>query len=64
MGIVADTNTVVSGLLWHGAPRQVLDNARSGKIKLFTSAVSLAELEDVLGRKKLAERLKIVNIKP
>jgi predicted nucleic acid-binding protein len=25
MRVVADTNTVVSGLLWRGAPRKVLD---------------------------------------
>ena len=25
MKIVLDTNTVISGLLWKGAPRQILD---------------------------------------
>ena len=57
MRVVADTNTVVSGLLWHSAPRQVLDAARAGTIQLFTSAVLLAELEDVLLRPKFAQRL-------
>jgi len=28
MKVVLDTNTVVSGLFWKGAPRQVLDLAR------------------------------------
>jgi putative PIN family toxin of toxin-antitoxin system len=60
MRVVADTNLVVSGLLWHGAPREVLDAARSGKIELFTSIILLAELEDVLGRDKLSNRLKLV----
>ena len=60
MRVVADTNTVVSGLLWHGAPREVLDAARSAKIELFTSSILLAELEDVLGRDKLSKRLKLV----
>lgn len=55
--VVADTNTVVSGLLWRGIPRQVLDAARAGTIQLFTSAVLLAELEDVLLRPKFAQRL-------
>lgn len=58
MRIVADTNIVVSGLLWHGAPRQILDAARAGKIELCTSAVLLAELEDVLSRPKFMARLK------
>jgi uncharacterized protein len=54
---VADTNVLVSGLLWHGPPRQVLDAARAGALALFTSGVLLAELQDVLSRPKFAERL-------
>lgn len=61
---VADTNTVVSGLLWHGAPRRVLDAARDGKLNLFTSAVILAELEDVLSRDKFVSRLVAAGITP
>jgi putative PIN family toxin of toxin-antitoxin system len=57
MNIVLDTNTVISGLFWKGAPRQVLDLARSGVIRLFTSPELLAELADVLGRQKFAQRL-------
>ncbi len=57
MRIVADTNTVVSGLLWHGPPRQILEAARAGKIELFTSEPLLAELHDVLGRAKFITRL-------
>jgi putative PIN family toxin of toxin-antitoxin system len=57
MRAVADTNIVVSGLLWHGPPRQVLDAARNGVVSLFTSADLLAELEEVLSREKFRERL-------
>ena len=57
MRVVADTNTVISGLLWHGAPRKVLDLARTGQITLYTSPALLAELRDVLGREKFAKRL-------
>ncbi len=57
MNIVLDTNTVISGLFWRGAPRQVLDLARSGTFTLFTSPDLLAELVDVLGRKKFSARL-------
>lgn len=55
--VVADTNTVVSGLLWFSTPRQVLDAARIGTIQLYTSAILLAELEDVLLRPKFVQRL-------
>lgn len=64
MRVVADTSTIVSGLLWQGAPRQVLDAARAGRINLLTSAALLAELEDVLTRVKFAERLQRVGITP
>lgn len=57
MRVVADTNTVISGLLWVGAPRHLLDAARSAQITLFTSSILLAELEDVLLRDKFARRL-------
>jgi putative PIN family toxin of toxin-antitoxin system len=61
MNIVLDTNTVISGLFWKGAPRQVLDLARSGTFTLFTSPNLLAELADVLGRKKFSARLEQAN---
>ena len=57
MRVVADTNIVVSGLLWRGNPRRLLEAAREGTIDLFTSAALLAELEDVLSRAKFAQRL-------
>ena len=62
MRAVADTNVVGSGLLWFGPPRRVLDLARSGQIQLFTSPVLLAELEDVLARKKFRRRLELAGV--
>jgi putative PIN family toxin of toxin-antitoxin system len=64
MRVVADTNVVVSGLLWRGKPRRVLEAARDGSIALFTSAALLAELEDVLGREKFAERRRSAGVSP
>ena len=61
MNIVLDTNTVISGLFWKGAPRQILDLARSGTFTLFTSPELLAELADVLGRSKFSTRLEQAN---
>jgi uncharacterized protein len=57
--VVADTNTVVSGLLWHGNPRRVIEAARAGTLQLFTSAALLAEIEEVLQRPKFARRLSL-----
>ncbi|TAH43835.1 MAG: putative toxin-antitoxin system toxin component, PIN family [Gammaproteobacteria bacterium] len=58
MRIVADTNTVVSGLLWRAAPRRLIDAGREQRITLITSPVLLAELADVLGRSKFIEPLR------
>lgn len=59
MRIVADTNTVLSGLLWQGPgpPRAIIDRAREGAITLHTSLVLLAELAEVIGRGKFARRI-------
>ena len=62
MRVVADTNIVVSGLLWFGNPRRVLEAARDGTIDLYTSGVLLDELEDVLGRYKFASRLQVAGV--
>lgn len=64
MRVVADTNIVVSGLMWRGNPRRILDTARAGDIKLFTTATLLAELEDVLNREKFAGRLSSAGVTP
>ena len=60
--IVPDTNIVISGLLWRGNPRRVLDAARDGIIELYTSPALLEELEDVLSREKFAARLAAANV--
>lgn len=62
MRAVADTNVVVSGLLWQGPSRRVLDLARSGRLSLFTTVPLLAELEDVLSRNKLSRRLELASV--
>ena len=64
MRIVADTNVVISGLLWRGNQRAVLEAARDGRLSLFTSVVLLGELELVLGREKFAVRLKLASLTP
>lgn len=60
MRIVVDTNTVVSGLLWQGPPRRLIDLARESAFVLCTSLELLAELKDVIHRPKFAQRLQDV----
>ncbi len=59
---VPDTNTIVSGLLWRGNPRRILDAARDGIIELYTSPGLVEELKDVLSREKFTARLVAANV--
>ena len=52
MRLVLDTNIVVSGLLWGGVPRQLLELGRDGQITFFTSSALLDELVNVLEREE------------
>ena len=61
MRVIADSNVIISGLCWHGAPRAILNAAREDRITLFTSYSLLAELEEVLDRQKFSQRLAAVN---
>ncbi len=53
MRIVADTNTIISGLGWDGPPRRVLTALRDGRHRLVTSPDLLQELARVLTYPKL-----------
>ena len=57
MRIVADTNTVLSGLLWQGPPRRLMDLARQRVFTPCTSATLLAEFAEVIARDKFAQRV-------
>jgi putative PIN family toxin of toxin-antitoxin system len=62
MRIVADTNTVLSGLLWAGPPRRLLDRARERTLTLCTSATLLAELAEVIARDKFVQRVQAAGL--
>lgn len=64
MRLVLDTNIVVSGLVWGGTPRKLLDLARDKHVTLFTSSELLDELADVLSRGKFATMLASRDITP
>lgn len=56
--LVLDTNVVVAGLLWNGAPRQLIDHSISGVgIKIFTSPALIEELRHTLEYAKFAKRI-------
>lgn len=57
MCVILDTNVAVSGLLWNGAPRHLLQAARARRLKLFTSSVLLLELADILERSKFTHKV-------
>lgn len=43
-----DANVIISGLLWKGGPRQLLDLGERSEIRLVTSDYVLAEVRDFL----------------
>ncbi len=57
MRLVLDTNVVASALLWGGVPRLLLQAARGKRVELFTSTPLLAELTDILGRRKFEKKI-------
>jgi uncharacterized protein len=63
MRATLDTNTVISGSLWHGPPHRLLKAAEPDDdfLELFTTSELLAELEEVLSRPKFAARLELAN---
>ena len=65
MRLVLDTNTVVSGLLWKGTEHTLLAEAgERTDIVLYASPKLLAELADVLSRKKLARVVAASELSP
>lgn len=50
--VVVDTNVLISGYLWRGAPRRVLDLTRTDQWLLLSSSATLQEFIRVLTYKK------------
>ena len=64
MRLVIDTNVLLSGLLWHGAPRRLIEAARNGTVVLISSPTLLQELEEVINRSKFAAIFARIERKP
>ncbi len=62
MRVVLDTNTVVSGLLWRGPPRQLLDAVRETRITLYSSTALVAELAEVIARERFLPHLRAAGV--
>ncbi|MBD2175524.1 putative toxin-antitoxin system toxin component, PIN family [Pseudanabaena sp. FACHB-1998] len=62
MRLVLDVNVWISGLLWQGVPRQIIDLARSGAVNIITSEPILSELEEVLARTKFKSKMRSLGI--
>ena len=56
---VLDTNVLISGLLWSGVPRKILQAADEERFFLFTSTELLEELAYVLHRPKFKTSLAV-----
>jgi putative PIN family toxin of toxin-antitoxin system len=62
MRIVADTNILVSGLLWGGAPSRLIRLAVLGHIEFWASTATVQEFERVLGYARLQPRMRALNV--
>lgn len=54
---VLDSNVIVSGLGWLGAPARIIEAVLAGELVLVTSSPLLAELRRVLAYPKLANAI-------
>jgi uncharacterized protein len=50
--IVIDTNVLISGLLWRGAPHALVEWVRDGTLTMVSSPALLGELAEIITRKK------------
>lgn len=55
--VIPDTNIIISGLLWHGDPRQILNLAEAKEIELYGSEETYKEFCDVIKRPKFQKIL-------
>jgi len=62
--IVVDTNVWVSGLLWRGAPWELLRLAETGRVTICTTPAILSELAEVLAYERIQARLDQLGLTP
>lgn len=62
--VVLDTNTLISGFLWHGNEEKLLLMVNENKIKLYISEEILKEITGVIHRPKFTKVLNTANLTP
>lgn len=62
--VVADSNVLISALLWTGSPHKLLKLAESKAIILYSSLPIIEELSAVLARDKFADRINELKTTP
>ena len=62
MKVLLDTNIWISGLLWGGKPRQIIQLAQQKQIFLYSSELLIKELQATLAYPKLQRRLVTLEI--
>ncbi|MBM3650607.1 MAG: putative toxin-antitoxin system toxin component, PIN family [Alphaproteobacteria bacterium] len=55
--LALDTNVLISGLLWHGPPHELLDLVRAGRFTIVSSMSLVREFETVVHRRKFRSTL-------
>ncbi|MDF1592222.1 MAG: putative toxin-antitoxin system toxin component, PIN family [Desulfobacterales bacterium] len=64
MKIIIDTNVTISGLLWGGAPNQILKLCRNGIIRILECDETLNEVKNVLKHPKFSNRFSSLGTTP
>ena len=64
MRVVADTNVVISGLLWGGPPNRIMKWARDGRLEVLACERTAEELRRVTQYERFLQRLSILNVTP
>ncbi len=62
MRVVVDTNILILGLLWYGAPYRLLNQARLGQIELWASPATLHEFDRVSNYARLQPRMRLFDL--
>ena len=60
MKIIIDTNVTISGLLWGGAPNQILKLCRNGVVRILECDETLNEVKRVLQYPRFSNRLSVL----
>lgn len=62
MNVLLDTNVWISGLLWGGNPRKIIQQAEREQITIYLSLPLFEEIEETLKYPKLQVRLQALGI--